>query len=584
MRDVATKRESAVDPITFTVIWDSVNAICNEMGYHLQRTAFSELAREAADISAAYYDRKGRLIAQGVFSPGHLGAMISVIDHVVNNFDLDALNPGDAIVTNDIYIGAGQLSDTFTVVPVFVGEELFGFVGSSSHLMDVGGASPGSQMVTGVFDNYAEGVRIPPLKLFRGHQVNEELLHLITYNTRFPDKVAGDLRAMFNACAVGSRRILELVERYGVETMEACFEEILDRSEEQVRTALEAAPDGVYQADLFLDDCGPGTEPIKVACDVTIAGSEISVDWSRSSGQVHAGINSTLSYTFAYSYFSVKALLFPDVPQNAGCVRPFSVEAPVGNFFNPRPPAPGAGRAMTIHRHFEAISSALREVVPQRAIGASSQWCTVAIGGWDAERDRGYLYSDLLMGGFAARSTMDGSEGICTIFNSKNIPIEVSEIHSPVLVAGYGLVPDSGGAGLFRGACAIFREITVYGEENRTTPIGERHVFPPHGIHGGQDGGLAEIVLNPGTEEAKALHSKGITFIPKGGTVRFQTSGAGGYGSAFERDPGSVRADVRDGLVSVRAAAELYGVVLNSALELDLEATNQTRAAADGGQ
>lgn len=572
-----------LDPITFTVVWDGLNGICNEMGYHLMRTAFSELAREAADISAAFYDRRGRLIAQGVFSPGHLGAMISVIEHVVENFPLEEFRPGDAIVTNDIYIGAGQLSDTFTIAPVFAGDELFGFVGSSSHLMDVGGAAPGSQMVTGVYDNYSEGIRIPPLKLFRAGSVQDELLYLITYNTRFPDQVAGDMRAMYNACSVGARRILELVDRYGVETMEACFDEILDRSEAQVRAALAEVPDGAYDAELFLDDYGPDTEPIRMACDVTVQGSEITVDWTRSSDQVPAGINSTRSYTYAYSYFSVKALIFPDVPQNAGCMRPFSLITRPGSFFDPIPPGPGAGRAMTIHRHFETVASALGDAVPESAIGASSQWCTVLVGGRDPDRDRNYLYTDLLLGGFAARSTMDGTEGICTVFNSRNIPIEVTEVKSPVLVEDYGFVPDSGGPGRFRGACAIFKDVGVHGVGNRATPVGDRHVYPPHGVRGGGDGGLATVLQDPGTGKERKLHSKGITWIPQGAVVRFQTSGAGGYGPPQDREPEAVRSDVIDGFVSRDRAESEYGVVLRDDLEVDEEQTRIRRERLRGG-
>jgi len=493
---------------------------------------------------------------------------------------VESLEPGDALITNDIYIGAGQLPDTFTVSPIFSGDELIGFVGTSVHLMDVGGASPGSQAVVGIYDNYQEGLRIPPLRHFHRGEPVDGVIQLITYNVRTPSKVMGDLRAMINANNFGGQRLEELFARYGADTMHACYDQILDESEARTRAAIAEVPDGSYSYELDLDDHGPDTPPVRLAVDVTIQGSEVVVDWSRSDPQVPAGMNSSGTYTLAYSLFTVKCLLAPSVPMNAGCARPISLVVPLGNFMNPRPPAPGGGRAITIHRHFETIMGALAAVLPERAMGASSQWCNTVVGG---ERPDGapYLFWDILVGGFAARSTKDGPEALCSVLNSRNIPVEVCELGSPIVVERLEFVQDSGGAGLYRGASAIRKDYRFLGRANRATPISDRHVFPPHGIQGGQAGACGLIVRDP-DGLAEPLHSKGIHLIAENEVVRFQVSGAGGYGEAAERDPAAVLDDVLDDFVSRDAALELYGVVINDAMEVDLDATAKRRAELPG--
>jgi N-methylhydantoinase B len=498
-----------------------------------------------------------------------------MVETMLGHFPADTLRPGDALITNDIYIGAGQLQDTFTVLPVFRTDELVGFIGSSVHLMDVGGAAPGSQAVVGIYDNYQEGLRIPPVKHYVGGTPVAGVIDLIAYNTRVPYKVMGDIRAMVSANAFGARRLLEYFDRYGVDNMEACYDRILDDSEARVRAAIDAIPDGTYSNELALDDYGPDTPPVRLAVDITFSGSDVTVDWSRSDPQVPAGMNSAARYTYAYSSFALRCLLAADVPQNAGCFRPIKVQSTEGTFMNPRPPAPGGGRAITIHRHFETVLGALLPVIPDRVQGASSQWCNTIVGG-EAQDGKNYVYWDILMGGFAARSTKDGAEALCSVLNSRNIPIEVAEVESPVRIERMGFVTDSGGPGRYRGACAISKDIRMLGRHNRLTPIGDRHKFPPHGVRGGESGALALIVEDPEGDQ-RPLHSKGIHWIDQGRVVRFQVSGAGGYGDPRERDPHAVIDDVLDGMVSRDAARERYGVVLSKEGALDEAATAALR-------
>lgn len=501
--------------------------------------------------------------------------MTSMVRHLLEHVPVEDLEPGDAILTNDIYIGAGHLPDAFTISPVFEDDLLIGFAGSSVHLMDVGGASPGSQTVAGVVDNYQEGLRIPPTRHYRRGEPDRGVMGLIAENVRFPEKVLGDIRAMYAANNFGARRIREFHARYGQGMMEACFDRIIDGSELRTREAISAVPDGRYTNELMLDDYGPETPPIKLCVAVTIEGSDITIDWTGTDPQVPAGMNSPREYSFAYSAFAVKALIAPDIPMNEGCLRPLTFLAPEGSFVNPRPPAPAGGRAVTAQRHVETVIGALADAVPERAVGASSQFCNTIAGGRRAD-GKPYLLWDLVIGGFAGRSSRDGTEGLVSVVNPKNLPVEVSERLGPVLVERLEFVTDSGGAGKFRGACGLRKDIRFLGAENRVTPLSDRNKFAPHGVFGGRPGACGEIVLNP-DRDPQRLHPKAVHDVECGDVVRFQVSGAGGYGEPAARPPEAVREDVLDGYVSREAALEEYDVVIAGDGSVDAEATAARR-------
>lgn len=242
---------------------------------------------------------------------------------------------------------------------------------------------------------------------------------------------------------------------------------------------------------------------------------------------------------------------------------------------NPRPPAPGGGRAITIHRHFETVLGAMSQVLPERTQGASSQWCNTVVGG-DGPDGRPYLLWDILLGGFAGRSNKDGAEALCSVLNSRNVPVEATELGAPVRIERVEFVPDSGGAGTYRGACAIRKDVRLLGSNNRATPITDRHLFPPHGVHGGREGTCGAIIRDPGGAN-EPLHSKGVHLVGQGEVVRFQVSGAGGYGPPHEREPEAVRRDVLEGYVSRERALEDYGVALTDSLEIDEAATAEAR-------
>ncbi len=552
-------KEANIDPITLTVIWNGLLAIAEEMGSTLRRTAFSEAVREGEDFSTGVFDIQARLVAQGNFTPGHLGSMPYVVRTVLEYFPIADLHPGDAILLNDSFLGSGHFPDCFLVSPAFLNNEVIGFVCTTAHHIDVGGAAPGSQKVHGVTEAYQEGLRILPIRLIRAGEFDADILRIILGNVRAPEKVRGDLRAQANANRAGVVRLEELHSQYGRDVTESAFDEILERSEKRMRELIGDMPDGVYSFDDQMDDYGPGTPPIKVAVDVTINGNVIEVDFSRSSDQVPAALNSYINYTRAYTFFAVKVYCDALLPQNDGGMRPIIAKARPGSFFNPTFPAPSGGRAALQIRIFDAINGALAKAMPNRAMGAFSHWSNPNIGGLDPETGKPFVMYDLMFGGYGGRSDKDGAEALAPVMNCRNIPVEVHETHNPVRIHCLELIQDTGGAGKYRGGLGLRKDIELLAEEAIMTGLGDRHDTQPYGIFGGKAGARAETILNPDTHP-QTLGSKDVTSLKRGDIVSFRLAGAGGYGPPAERDLKAIKRDIADGYISVNAAARDYGV------------------------
>ena len=317
-------KTTETDPITLTVVWNALLSVAEEMGSTLRRTAFSEAVREGDDFSTGVFDAKARLIAQGNFTPGQLGSMPYVIRTVLEYFQPDTLRPGDAIFLNDSFLGSGHFPDCFMASPVFLEKQLVGFVVNTAHHIDVGGAAPGSQRVHGVSEAFQEGLRILPIRLVREGKFDPDLLRMILANVRIPEKVEGDLNAQLNANRAGIERFSNLFEEYGASVLNLAFDDILSVSETRMRDLIAQIPDGLYSFDDCLDDYGPSTEPIRVAVDITVDKSNIEVDFSRSSDQVPAALNSYINYTRAYTVFAVKVFCDALLPQNEGGIRPIT--------------------------------------------------------------------------------------------------------------------------------------------------------------------------------------------------------------------------------------------------------------------
>jgi N-methylhydantoinase B len=551
-----------------------------EIGTTVHRTAYSEQAREGQDFSVAVFDAHGRMVAQGPYSPGHMGAMSAAVRNALAAHPVETLQPGDAILLNDPLLGSGHFPDFFITQPAFHDDRLIGFAVNIVHHTDVGGSRPGSQGVEGIFDYFQEGLRIPPTKVWKAYAEQEGVIGIIAANTRTPDKVLGDLRAQRSALRVGELRLIELAERHGHDTLAAAMDEIIARSEASVRAAIRGIPDGVYTFEDFLDDYGPGTDPLRVAVTVTVAGDGITIDYDGSSPQTPSGMNSYINYTRSYSYAAVKCLTDPLGPMNEGALRPVTVRAPEGSFLNPRPPAGGGPRAIICYRTFEAVLGALAPALPDRVAAAASHFANPTFGGWDRARRRRFVAYELVLSGTGARATRDGCEGMSWAFNASNIPVEAQEAAQPIVVEHFGFIPDSAGAGRFRGGAGIRRDLRFLADEGKLTNLSERQRFAPYGVFGGRPGALARTVIDPGPDE-EIVHGKQSREFAYGAVISFQQSGAGGYGDPLERDPARVLEDVMDDYVSVAAARADYGVVITGDgfdLRVDEAATLALRA------
>jgi N-methylhydantoinase B len=548
-----------VDPVTLTVVWNSLVSITDEMGGALRRTAFSEAVREGEDFSTGLFDRQGRLIAQGNFTPGHLGAMPYVVQNVLSYIPPETLAPGDMLATNDAYLGGGHFPDMFLVAPIFEGDTLLGYAVNTAHHVDMGGAQPGSEAVQGVRDAFAEGLRVLPIKLVRGGEFDADLLRMILGNVRIPEKVRGDLLAQRNANHVGAQRFRRLLDDYGTELIENAIEEILDRSEARGRELIRALPEGTYSFEDQLDDYGPGTPPIDVRVDITLQDGTATVDFSRSSDAVPAGINSYINYTRAYASFAMRIFAKIDVPNNAGIERVFRLVAREGSFFNPRYPAAGGGRASLQVRIFDTINGAMAKAVPERAMGAFTHWANPKIGGVDPETGKRWIMYDLVLGGFGGRSDKDGAEALCPVFNCANVPVEVHETNNPVRIHRLELIEDSSGAGRFRGGCGVRKDVEMLTDGATVVLLGDRHKNAPYGLLGGKSGMPARtVLLRDGVETD--LGSKEVRQLQRGDIVSYRLAGAGGYGDPRERKREAVQNDVTDGFITRALASSAYGV------------------------
>ena len=556
----STSREGGVDPITLTVIWNALISIADELGFTLRHTAFSEGVREGDDFSTALFDRNAVMIAQGNFSPGHLGSMPAMAKHVLRYFPADTLKPGDSILVNDSFIGAGHFPDTYEIMPVFLdGRRLVGFVACSAHQVDMGGAAPGSQKVHGVTESYQEGLRILPVRFVREGRIDEDILRIVLGNVRMPDKVRGDLLAQHTANLTAAERLAKLFGEYGTETVESTYKAILDRSEQSMREALAKVPKGTYSFEDHMDDYGPGTPPIRMAVDVTFDGKgEVEFDFSRSSDAVPAAINSYINYTRAYVVFAIKSFCNALEPQTEGSMRPIKLKVREGSFFNPRFPAPSGGRPILQIRIYDTINGALAKALPHRAMGAFSHWSNPNIGGIEDRTGRPFVMYDVSLAGYGGRFGSDGAEALSPVMNCTNIPVEVHEAMNPIRVHRFEFIADTGGAGQWRGGCGIRKDIELLNSTATFSHLGDRHVFQPYGIFGGKPGARAESILNP-QGNGEQLHSKETREIKKGDILSFRLSGAGGYGPPEMRDPKAIAEDIADGFVTPAAAERDYG-------------------------
>ena len=541
-----TVRETGVDAITLEVLRHALTAVAEEMQANLIRAAYSPNIKERRDCSCAVFDRLGRMVAQAESIPVHLGAMPASIEAAVAR--IDAPSEGDVIVVNDPYAGGAHLPDVTFVAPVFASGEHVGFVANRAHHADVGGKEPGS-LAGDACEIYQEGLRIPPVRLWKSGELDAELLDVLLLNVRTPDERWGDLRAQYAACRTGIERLRSLVDRHGAGRLAAAMNAILDYSERRMRAEIAGLPDGDVTFEDALDDDGVQSGEVLVRATVRVDGDRMSINFAGSAPQVAGPVNAVLAVTKSACYYAVRAMTDPEIPPNAGCYRPIDVVAPKRTVVHAASPAPVVGGNLeTSQRIVDVVLGALGRIVPAAAVAASQGTMNnVAIGGVDPRTGRTYTLYETIAGGWGGRPAADGVDGMHShMTNTLNTPVEALEIAYPLRVERYELIRGSGGRGQHRGGLGVRRDLTAVDHVARVSLLTDRRGRGAYGVAGGAPGAPgANVRIGPaGVEDA--LPAKGSFTVAPGETISIRTPGGGGCGDPTQRSEGPIALDRRE--------------------------------------
>jgi N-methylhydantoinase B len=570
---------ASVDPIALELFKNAIFSIADEMALTVFRTTYSGVLKDNMDYSTGFADAEGRLAAQGLTLPGHLGSVPTAMAAIMRHFR-DDIAEGDIFIMNDPFDGGMHLPDIFVMKPLFHAGERLAFACTVCHHCDVGGRVAGSNASDST-EIYAEGLRIAPMKLYAAGKPNQTIMTFIEKNVRLPVQLFGDLRAQLAACHIAEKQFAELVARYGVATTKLMLEATIDHAERLTRAALRQLPDGEWSFEDFIDDDGIDYgRPIRLFVTIAKRGDHMLVDWTGSSAQVKGAINNTLSFTKAASYTAVRSVLPPNIPNNEGVFRAIEVICPPGTVGNAVLPAACAARGLTGFRMTDCMFGALAMMLPDRVKAAGDGGNTgISIGGWDAER-RPFVYVDFTCGAWGARPWADGLDGNSHMFaNMASHSIEVTEAEHPISLLAYEFVPDKAGAGKYRGGVPFRRDYRFNETEGVLQVRSDRRQHRPFGLYGGSPGAPSENYLNP-TGENRVLPGKFTMTVKQGDVFRHVLAGAGGWGDPLERDPQAVLWDVKNELLSAARAAADYGVVIDPRRwRVDGDATRERRTA-----
>ncbi|MGA7752059.1 MAG: hydantoinase B/oxoprolinase family protein [Candidatus Sulfotelmatobacter sp.] len=540
------------DPIELEIFKNLYHSIAEEMGAALRRTAFSPNIKERRDYSCAVFDGDGQVVAMGDHMPVHLGSMPMSVQAAISAAPME---PGDVVMLNDPFRGGTHLPDITLVAPVFVEARSrmrprhrspdF-YVASRAHHADVGGSYAGSMGLCR--EIYQEGVRIPPVKLMQAGVMNHDILAMLLNNVRTPEEREGDLGAQVAACHTGAERLREVCSRYGVERARRAASELLDYSEELMRTFLQAVPEGEYRAEDFLDGDGINDSPIKIAVAIRRKVRDrvsdpvarrrrapkpvVTVDFTGSDPQVEGSVNAVAAITYSACFYVFRCLLAEDVPAAAGLMRPIEVIAPEGTIVNARPPAAVAGgNVETSQRIVDVLLRALAQAIPDRIpAAAAGTMNNLTIGGIDPRTGNPFTYYETIAGGMGARPGKAGISGVHThMTNSLNTPAEALEYAYPLRVRIYSFRPDSGGKGRFPGGDGIVREIEVL-TDCEVTLLADRRSRGPWGLSGGADGAPGKAFITRHDGSIEPMPGKFSSRLRKGERIGIETPGGGGWG------------------------------------------------------
>ncbi|WP_137176470.1 hydantoinase B/oxoprolinase family protein [Roseomonas sp. AR75] len=538
-----------LDPITVEVIGSALSTIVEQMGKAIIRAAYSANIKERRDCSAAIFDPEGRVIAQAEQIPFHLGSLLGITTETLKRVDPAGIAPGDVFIGNDAHTGGGtHLNDIVFLEPVFIGGGIVAWVANLAHHTDF--------VDRGHAHIFQEGLRIPPIRLYRAGHLQQDVMDLVLLNCQVPHERVNDFRAQMAANRLGVQRVEALHARYGSAVMRQAGAMLLDYSERKARAGIAAIPDGRY---VFRHafDTSLWPELLELAVAVEVQGEAITFDFTGCPPQNRTGMNMVLTALQAIVYYVVKTLIDADTPANSGFHRAVRIVAPPGTVVNALPPAAVYSRHEVAQRLADMMLSALAQAIPDRVIAASTGITVMTTSGMHPRTGRFYAYNESMGGGMGARAAKDGLDGVhMHLTNSANIPVEALESEYPLMVEAYELVQDSGGPGRFRGGMAIRRKVAAVDHDATVNLGGPNNIVPAWGLDGGLPGGLAHIELAEGMPALRQRNG----VIGAGQWAAAVTSGGGGYGDPRLRDRDLVRRDLREERISPRAARKIYGL------------------------
>lgn len=560
------------------IMWDRLIAVVEEQAQTLIRIGFSTSTREAGDVSAGVFDTAGRMLAQAITgTPGHVNSMARAVVHFLAAFPATTMQPGDIFITNDPWKGTGHLHDFTVVTPVFRGDRLVALFASTCHVIDIGGRGmgPDGRQV------FEEGLYVPIMRFASASGINETLIEIVKANVREPVQVVGDIYSLAGCNDVGSRQLLAMMDEYGIDSLNRLGEHILERSRNATLEAIRKLPKGTFRNTMRVDGYD---KPLDLVATMTIGDDGIDVDFSGTSPPSSFGINVPFCYTEAYASFGVKCIIAPKVPNNEGSLALLRMHAPENCILNALHPFPVATRHVVGQMLPDLVIGCLNEALDDQvpAEGTSCLWNLIAFGGSsqiDADsaemmKARVFNVMSFHSGGTGARPGKDGLSATAFPSGVRNVPVEVTEAMSPLLIRRKEYRIDSGGAGRYRGGLGQVMEVVTLDDAAFAISANyDRVVYPPRGRNGGKDGKPGVLSLGSGA----MLKSKGQQTIPKTEAVIIEMPGGGGLGDPFERDPMKVAEDVELGLVSRQAAERDYGVMLRDDRTVDHDATAACR-------
>jgi N-methylhydantoinase B len=582
----STQTGRKLDPITFEVLRRGFEYASERMSQVLQKASFSPIIYDMVDYSNAIFDPDVELIGQTANCPVHIAAMHFSARASLKRFPIDGLGAGDVVILNDPYEGGTHTPDVTMTMPVLFEGELLGIAVSRAHWTDLGG-SLGTHIAS-------EGLRLPPLMLFQGGKLNEELVSIIKNSTRTPQYIEGDIQAQLGALRAGADELCRLAEKYGADVVRQGMVEVLDYTQRMTAAAVERIPDGEYEATDYVDSDGFSDDPVVVRVKLVVAGDRITVDLTGSDPATVGPINSPYANTASAVYYSLKFFLNPDAPPNAGLYRQIDLVIPEGSWLNPSWPSPTFGCTTAASSKIcAAIWMALAQAIPEQVVAptfAECNWFTASAA--DPETGELSIFADLPAGGWGGTPFNDGMDVTQDpLGNCQNLPAETAELLFPIRYNACEMIPDSGGPGRYRGGAGIRLEVEFLGRGEIITMESSRTREGTPGVLGGQQGsrqrqrrrradGELETIGGLADDGTWLPQMLGGVALKPGESFVFDSGGGGGWGDPLDRDPEAVAEDVRDEKVSREQAAASYGVVLTDDLEVDVEATDARRAAA----